>query len=102
VQTRRGHGYVRKPDDSISYVVDFDGPALRKLAADAPVEAVFTLDSNAEMLESNAYRNEITGGWRTTLRFKRLDDKKPVELRAFLRLDNATLSETWSYVLPPN
>jgi glucans biosynthesis protein len=102
VQTRRGHGYVRKPDDSISYVIDFDGPALRKLAADAPVEAVFTLDGNAEMLESNAYRNDITGGWRTTLRFKRLDEKKPVELRAFLRLNNATLSETWSYVLPPN
>jgi glucans biosynthesis protein len=102
VQTRRGHGYVRKPDDSISYVIDFDGPALHKLAADAPVEAVFTLDANAQMLESNAYRNEITGGWRTTVRFKRLDDKKPVELRAFLRLNNATLSETWSYVLPPN
>ena len=30
-QTRRGHGYLRKPDDSIALMVDFDGPALRKL-----------------------------------------------------------------------
>jgi glucans biosynthesis protein len=100
-QTRRGHGYLRKADDSISYVIDFEGPALKKLPADAAVEAVFTLDANAEMLESNAYHNEVTGGWRTMLRIRRIDDKKPVEMRAFLRFNNATLSETWSYVLPP-
>ena len=34
------------------------------------------------------------------LRFKRHDDKKPAELRAFLRSGNATLSETWSYIVP--
>ena len=39
-QTRRGHGYSRGPDPTIGFVIDFDGPALRKLAADAPVEAV--------------------------------------------------------------
>ena len=100
-QTRRGHGYARKPDDSLSFVLDFEGPALRKLPADATVEAVFTVDANATVLETNAYRNDITGGWRATLRVRRLDDKKPVEMRAFLRHDNLTLSETWSYVLPP-
>jgi glucans biosynthesis protein len=100
-QSRRGQGYMRKADDGIAYVIDFEGPNLRKLAADAPVEAVFTVDGNAELVESNAYRNEVTGGWRATLRVKRLDDKKPVELRAYLRLANATLSETWSYVIPP-
>jgi glucans biosynthesis protein len=100
-QTRRGHGYIRKADDSISYVIDFEGPALRKLSPEAAVEAVFTVDGNAELVESNTYRNEVTGGWRATLRVRRLDEKKPVELRAFLRLANATLSETWSYVIPP-
>jgi periplasmic glucans biosynthesis protein len=100
-QTRRGHGYVRKADDSLSFVLDFEGPALRKLPADATVETVFTIDANATLLETNAYRNDITGGWRATLRVRRLDDKKPVEMRAFLRHDNMTLSETWSYVLPP-
>jgi len=53
-------------------------------------------------MEANAYRNEVTGGWRLALRFKRQDDKKPGELRAFLRSAGATLSETWSYVLPIN
>jgi len=101
-QTRRGHGYVRKPDDAVSsYIVDFEGPALRKLPPDAPVEAVFTVDGNAEIVEVNCYRNEVSDGWRATLRFKRLDEKKPVEMRAFLRHENVTLSETWSYVLPP-
>ena len=28
------------------------------------------------------------------------DDKKPVELRAFLRNGDTTLTETWSYILP--
>jgi glucans biosynthesis protein len=101
VQTRRGHGYVRKADDSLHYVLDFEGPALKKLPADAAVEAVFTVDGNAELLESNAYRNEVTGGWRATVRLRRLDEKKPVEMRAFLRYNNMTMSETWSYVLPP-
>ncbi|HET6801734.1 MAG TPA: glucan biosynthesis protein G, partial [Casimicrobiaceae bacterium] len=27
-QTRRGHGYVRKPDDTLALIVDFEGPVL--------------------------------------------------------------------------
>ncbi len=102
VQTRRGHGYVRKPDDSISMIVDFEGPVLRNLAADAPVQGVVSTDSNIDVIESNAYPNEVTGGWRLAIRFKRQDDKKPGELRAFLRNGSATLSETWSYIVPIN
>jgi periplasmic glucans biosynthesis protein len=34
------------------------------------------------------------------LRMRRHDDKKPGELRAFLRSGTTTLSETWSYILP--
>jgi len=100
VQTRRGHGYLRNPDDSIALMVDFEGPALRKLPADAPVKADVTADSNVQVVEANAFHNDVTGGWRLALRVKRLDDKKPGELRAFLRDGNKTLSETWSYILP--
>ncbi len=46
------------------------------------------------------YRNEVTGGWRLRLRLKQLDDKKPVELRAFLRSGDTTLTPTWSYIVP--
>ena len=55
-----------------------------------------------EVMEATAYRNDVTGGWRLALRIRRQDDKKTGELRAFLRTGSATLSETWSYVLPIN
>ena len=100
-QTRRGHGYIRKPDDSLSMIVDFEGTVLRKLPPDTPIQGVVSAD-NIDILEANAYRNDVTGGWRLALRLKRQDDKKPGELRAFLRNGNTTLSETWSYILPIN
>src|SRR5439155_17463417 len=85
VQSRRGHGYMPKPDGSIGFVVDFEGPALKKLKADARVEAVITADANAEMLERIVQPNEATGGWRIRLRLRRIDDGKPIEMRAYLR-----------------
>jgi glucans biosynthesis protein len=102
VQSRRGHGYTRAKvaSDEFQFALDFDGPALRALDPSATVEAVFTTDRNAEVLYSNAQPNDAAGGWRATLRFKRLDPAKPVELRAFLKTSNETVSETWSYLLP--
>jgi periplasmic glucans biosynthesis protein len=100
-QTRRGRGYVKDDDGSIGFIIDFDGPALRKLAPDARVEDVVSSDANAEIVEHFARRNDATGGWRVSLRLRRLDEDKPIELRAFLRTGNNTLSETWSYILPP-
>ena len=100
-QSRRGRGYTRNPDNSISFVVDFAGAPVEKLAADAKVEAVVTADANARILERNSYRNDVTGGWRMTVRLRRTDDAKPVELRAFLRSAGQAISETWSYIIPP-
>lgn len=101
-QTRRGHGWRRKQDDSIAMQVDFEGPALKKFAAAEKIEAVVNSDANARILETNMIRNEQRGGWRMTLRLQRVDDKLPVELRAYLKNSVNTLSETWSYILPPN
>lgn len=101
-QTRRGHGYVRKPDDSLAFTVDFDGPVFGKLAADAKIQPVVSVDSNARLVETNAFRNAVTGGVRMTVRIRRIDENKPVEMRAYLRSENNTLSETWSYILTPN
>jgi len=100
-QTRRGHGYQRHPDDTIQYVVDFDGEKLRRIPADVPIHGIVTVDANAELVENNVYRNELTGGVRLTVRIRRIDEHKPVELRAFLRGTDDTLSETWSYIIPP-
>ena len=101
-QTRRGHGWRRKLDDSIALLVDFDGPALKKLSAEEKIEAVVNSDANARILDTNLTRNEQRGGWRMTLRLHRIDDKLPIELRAYLKNSITTLSETWSYILPPN
>ena len=100
-QTRRGRGFVRNPDNSISFVVDFVGPALDKLKPDAKVEGIVSVGTNGELLERSTVHNDVTNGWRLILRFRRIDDDKPLELRAYLRGENSTLSETWAYILPP-
>jgi len=99
-QTRRGHGYTKEPDPSIGFVIDFDGPVFAKLAPDAKVESVVTIDGNGDLVENHPYRNDVTGGYRLRLRVKQVDDRKPVEIRAFLRSGDTTLTPTWSYILP--
>jgi glucans biosynthesis protein len=101
VQTRRGHGFVRKPDGDINYVVDFDGPALRSLPPAAEIEPVIWVDANAEVRERNLFKNPVSGAWRMTVRLKRNDAAKPVELRAYLKQQQSTVTETWSYIVPP-
>jgi glucans biosynthesis protein len=101
-QSRRGHGAFRTADADVGMVLDFDGPLLRKLPADAKVEGVVSSDGNVEVLRRHTYRNDATGGWRMALELRRVDSGKPAELRAFLRMDNNPVSETWSYILPPD
>jgi len=105
-QSRRGIGYSKLDADvlgqQVQYVIDFAGPALDALPADAKVEAVTTASANARVVESLAYRNPATGAWRATLRVERLktsDPAQPIELRAFLQHDNHTLSETWTNLI---
>lgn len=100
-QTRRGHGYSRLPDTSAGFVIDFEGPVLKKLPPDAVIDSVVTADANGEIIEARAYRNDVTGGWRMRIRVRPIDEKKPVELRAFLKQGANALSTTWSYILPP-
>jgi len=101
VQSRRGRGFARKPDGDLNFVVDFDGPALRALAPAAEVEPVIWVDANAELRERNLFKSPVSGMWRMTVRFKRNDAAKPVELRAYLKQQQAILTETWSYIVPP-
>ncbi|MDM4771980.1 glucan biosynthesis protein G [Solimonas sp. SE-A11] len=100
VQSRFGHGLMRGPDDSIRFHVDFEGGALPDLPNDAKLVGGIWVGDNGELLERQTYRNNVTGGWRISLRVKRQDPEKPLEMRAVLRNDKDTLSETWSYILP--
>jgi glucans biosynthesis protein len=99
-QSRRGHGYTPEPDPSIGFVIDFEGPVFKSLAPDALVESVVTVDKNGTIVENHVYRNEVTGGMRLRLRIAQLDDKKPVEIRAFLRTAEGAVTPTWSYIVP--
>ena len=102
VQSRLGHGIVNGKQDprEVQYVVDFDGPALRRLPANAAVDAVVSSGANAAIVERNAYHNDATGAWRMTVRVNRLQPSQPVELRAFLQHGNTALTETWTTIIP--
>jgi len=104
-QSRRGIGFNKLDAatlrQTISYVIDFAGPALDPLAEGAPVRAVASSDANGRVLESHAYRNPVNGQWRMNLRVQRIDPAKPVELRAFLQHNNHTVSETWTTLVTP-
>ncbi len=101
LQSRRGRGYVKQADGDLNFVVDFDGPALRALKPDAKLESVVEIGGNAQLREQNLFRNQVSGAWRMTVRVKRTDIAKPVELRAQIKQANQTLTETWSYIVPP-
>ena len=100
VETRRGKGYMSKPDNSLGFIIDYAGPMLSGLAQDAPVSADVSADANGTIVSKTLRRNPETGGARLELHFRRNDDAKPVELRASLRAGDS-VSETWSYALPP-
>ena len=104
-QSRRGMGYSQQTAEAlrqqVQYVVDFDGPALQALPADATVKAVVTRDANGQVLENIVYRNPATGQWRMTVRIQRQQADRPIELRAFLQHDNHAVSETWTHIILP-
>jgi glucans biosynthesis protein len=100
-QTRIGRGFAELPADQQQFVVDFTGPSLAALPADADVKAVVTAPANGEIVESNAYRVAATGAWRMIVIVKQLRPAQPTELRGFLQSGTDVLTETWSNILPP-
>lgn len=91
---------IRQLDDSIAMLIDFEGPALTKLAKDAAPSSQVSVGDNAKLMENNLRYNPATRGWRLTLRIKVKNPEQPVEMRAALINGDQPLSETWSYQLP--
>lgn len=108
MQTRRSRDEVKGPDlirhsdGSTTFIVDFVGPSLQNLPADATVTANVWSNENGQIVENSVRPNPITGGRRLTLRVTVKDPAKPVEMRATLASGQTTLSETWSYQMPPS
>lgn len=99
VQSRLGRSFEPPTPGEVQFNIDFAGPAL---AGDTPPEPVVNAVSNARVRIAAVHR--LPGdpaSWRLTLKVQRLDPTRATELRAFLRRGADTLSETWTYALPP-
>ena len=91
--------FERDPDIKL-FVVEFNGGDLPWLLADQPVSGVVTA-SHGELHNITVQRNQESRGWRL---FFELDPQghESVELRAFLKLRDDVLSETWSNLWKPS
>jgi glucans biosynthesis protein len=100
-----------KVEGARKIIIDFAGSQLDSLPAEKPVEAVVTVGSGAKFMEQQVYKNRFTGGWRLVFQIlldeavsagkERPGTNNPVELRAFLKLGDHVLTETWSYACEP-
>ena len=100
VATRRDRG---TRDDSWRYVVDFEGAGLSAISEEIVLQGVVSSrssDGDAEILEQQVLKNPVTGGWRLVFQV-RPRGGAPVDLRAFLRRGEQTLTETWVDTLEP-
>lgn len=79
-------------------VVEFAGGDLPSLAEEQPIEAVVSA-SSGKVIRQRAERTP-SGTWRLVAEVEP-DGRKPMDLRAFLRLRGEALTETWSYLLRP-
>lgn len=71
-----------------------DAPRPRLCTAVAAVMQARLCTEDPSVRERHTRRNEVTGGWRCVVRFRRLDRGKWVELRAHLHRGSEALSET--------
>jgi len=99
-------------DGGKRYVIDFRSKALGLLLPPSKVEGVVTCGKGAVVSEQQVEKNAHTGGWRLSF-VVRPDQapsalekvlpkrKPPVDLRAFLKINDTTLTETWNYAYRP-
>jgi glucans biosynthesis protein len=100
-QTRSGRSFAALAESERQFIVDFQGPAIDALPADATVRAVASTDTNAEVTEAITWRNESGRAWRMALRVRLRNPSQPTELRAFLQHATHTLTETWTHIVLP-
>lgn len=86
---------------AVRVIVDFGGGALDDLTPDAPVVASVTGLEDGEIISHFVEYVEPLNQWRLSI-LARPADEKPLTLRGFLSLENAPVTETWTYQLPRN
>lgn len=104
VATWRGSGGVPgqpRPLGVRKFVIDFEGGPLEGLGkADEESVTLSITTSGGEILRHSAYPVVGTKRWRGMFDLDQATGEA-VELRAYLRRDNAPLTETWSFLSAP-
>lgn len=101
-----------RTDKVRKFIVEFEGSRLKALPADAGLTAMVTVDGKARLIEQQLYKNRVTQGWRLVFQVSFEDPtsmdrvmpaaKRPsAELRAFLKMGESALTETWTYSYQP-
>ncbi|MGM0451401.1 MAG: glucan biosynthesis protein, partial [Pseudomonadota bacterium] len=80
-------------------IVDFQGGPLKELAPDASVTGAITMLDGGEVLGHYVEYVPMLDRWRLSI-LARPTSGEPLAIRAFLKQDTNTLSETWSFKLP--
>ena len=97
--TRIGRGGLPgqpRPEGVYKMAVDFDGGVVAGLDRDAKgIEAVVT-SSGGELSKIDCHSVKVGTAWRLMFDIKP-PHQKPVDIRAFLRRGDETLTETWLY-----
>lgn len=104
VATRFGNGGqagTARPKGVRKFVVEFRGDALTGLATGALPDAVLSTSRGVvSNIRTEAVPNDVPGHWRAEFDLSVTGDE-PVEIRCYLRLGEAILSETWLYQYHP-
>jgi glucans biosynthesis protein len=98
ITTGTGHGgaAASDPDPKLrKFVVEFAGPSLSGLGADAPVKPRLSVHKGTV---KHSFVQRLEGGsWRAVLDIERDDQEIPVEFILALQLDGTDITETWMY-----
>jgi glucans biosynthesis protein len=104
VSTRTGRGGIPAewpyPENKVKIVIDFAGGPLEALAKNTPVKLVV---SAARGKVDNDYCLQVVGTkrWRAFFDIEVEESGEPFDIRAYLRLSDQALTETWLYQFIP-
>jgi len=88
-----------RPAHKAWFVIDFAGGPLEQLDKQAPVQVVASA-TRGKLRNSVAFQVFGARRWRANFDIE-LEDGEPVDLRAYLRLGDQALTETWLYQFIP-
>ncbi|MCC6201861.1 MAG: glucan biosynthesis protein [Gammaproteobacteria bacterium] len=90
------HAAQQQPSDGRLFVLDFNRGELPLLSEAQPLKAVVDV-SRGRISPPVVLKNHVTKGWRVFFYFYP-DDAESAEFRAYLKVHDRVLTETWNYL----